>query len=89
MFKWFTKSKKNTVKVKKEEMNKLVEEFIFSYNSNDTYYKVSYYDASCGIWKETNPIYNTKQEAQDAANAVLGNCKLIKRDLIKVKSFEF
>ena len=89
MFKWFQKSKESTAKSKKEEMNKLVEEFIASYNSNDTYYKVSYYDTTRSIWKETNPIYNTKQEAQEAANAILRNCKLITRDLIKVKSFAF
>lgn len=85
--KFFKTGKTNQKTTNRPQVNrKAVEEFINSYNENDMYYKVAYYDTTCGKWKEGHVIYNTRQQAYDAINSILFNCH-ISRDLFKIKSY--
>ena len=85
---FFKTGKANQKTTTRPQVNhKAVEEFINSYNSNDMYFKESYYDTTCGKWKETPTIFNTRQQAADAISSILFNCRTISRDLIKIKSY--
>lgn len=83
------KEKVTTKPATKFNHKEAVEEFINSYNSNDMYFKVSYYDTTCGKWKEAPTIFNTRQQAVDAISSILFNCRTISRDLIKIKSYQY
>lgn len=86
----FKTDKANQKTINRPQVNhKAAEEFINSYNSNDMYFKVSYYDTTCGKWKEAPTIYNTRQQAADAISVIMFNCRSISRDLIKIKSYQY
>lgn len=90
MFKFFKKNKNVEVaSTKREELARIrqeVEEYIRDYTQgcSSTYFKVSYYDTTCGQWKTTGQEFASRQEAKDACNSILRNCKSVTPDLLKI-----
>lgn len=90
MFKWFKKNKNVEVaSTKREELARIrqeAENYIRDYTQQgyDSYFKVSYYDTTCGEWKTTGQEFASRQDAQYACNSILKNCRSITPDLLKI-----